>query len=73
MNRAKNERESRKTAAILAGIGALELACGISLGFLSFPSWGLTDSSFTLGKALSAIFTCGAFVCFLAAITRSRK
>ncbi|MFF7890986.1 hypothetical protein ACFZDI_03440 [Streptomyces sp. NPDC007907] len=73
MNLAKNERESRKTAAILAGIGVLELACGISLGFLSFPSWGLTDSSFTLGKALSALFTCGALVCFFVATKRSRK
>ncbi|MFF6951562.1 hypothetical protein ACFZAD_23260 [Streptomyces iakyrus] len=73
MNLARNERENRKTAAILVGIGVLELACGISLGLLSFPSWGLTDSSFLLGKALSTLFICGAFVCLFAAIKRNQK
>ncbi|QIJ61527.1 hypothetical protein [Streptomyces sp. JB150] len=73
MELARNERENRRTAVILAAISAVELVCGIVLGFLSFPSWGMADSSFMLGKVLSVVFICGAFACLLAAMGRSRK
>jgi hypothetical protein len=62
----------RRTVAILLSVGFLEVICGTLMGFLSFPSWGLVDQSFLVGKALSAVFFLGALVCLVAAQARRK-
>ncbi|MFI9772250.1 hypothetical protein ACIHJG_36120 [Streptomyces sp. NPDC052415] len=58
--------------AILLSVSLLEVICGTLMGFLSFPSWGLVDQSFLLGKVLSAIFFFGALVCLVTAQARRK-
>ncbi|MFE6338742.1 hypothetical protein ACFVOK_36950 [Streptomyces sp. NPDC057798] len=58
--------------AILLSVSLLEVICGTLMGFLSFPSWGLVDQSFLLGKVLSVIFFLGALVCLVAAQARRK-